>query len=175
MSPIARELRRSAAALFLAAAAVHALAADKPCSKSESTAAEKFLERASSWSQLQQFARDHGNCDQGTTADVVTEALMRLTISDWKKIGDFEAIAAKDPDFKRWVLGRLASPLVSPDDADMVRDLARGSCPKGRESLCAELRAALEPPEKASPPAKTPPAAAPAPTPPPAPAAAPAR
>jgi hypothetical protein len=123
----------AAAALFIAGAAG---AADKPCSKADAANAQKTLDRASSWGQMQKAWQDYRHCDADATADQFTDALMRLII-DWKNVDAFAA-AMKDAQFRDFVNAHLASPAAK-DDLPDVYSRAKSSCPKGQDAFCAEL------------------------------------
>jgi hypothetical protein len=139
MLPSVRAWRHSAAALLIAVAIVPAAAADKPCS-----AADKAIDGVTSWGALQKAVQDYGHCDKGPTAEGFTEAILRVIISGWPKVGDAGPILAKDAAFRDWLMKRLASPALSTQDTAEIRDLAKRSCPKGHEKVCADLHSAVE-------------------------------
>jgi hypothetical protein len=139
MRPNDRAWRLRAAALLLAAAAFPAAAADKPCA-----GADKAIDGVTSWGALQKAVQDYGHCDKGPTADVFTEAMLRVIISGWHQVGDAEPIFEKDPAFRGWLNRRLSSPALSSQDTAEIRDLAKASCPKGRQKICADLLSVVE-------------------------------
>jgi hypothetical protein len=139
MRPNDRAWRPSAAAFLLAAAILPTAAADKPCSD-----ADKAVDGVTSWAALQKAAREYGHCDKGQTAEVFTEAILRVVISGWPKVGDAEPILEKDTAFRGWLMRRLSSPALSTQDTAEIRDLAKSSCPKGRQKVCADLLSAVE-------------------------------
>lgn len=139
MRPRDRAWRLSAAAFLLAAVAIPAAAADKPCSE-----ADKAFDGVTSWGALQKAVADYGRCDKGPTADIVTEALLRVVISGWPKIADAGPILEKDAAFKSWLDRRLSSPDLATQDSREIRDLAKSSCPKGQDKVCAEILSAVE-------------------------------
>jgi hypothetical protein len=139
MRPTVRAWRHSAAAFLIAAAALPAPAADKPC-----TAADKAIDGVTSWGALQRAVNDFGHCDKGPTAEVFTEAILRVVISGWPKVGEAEPILDKDPAFRDWLMKRLMSPTLSTQDTAEIRDLAKSSCPKGHPKVCADLLSAVE-------------------------------
>ncbi|MBL0142005.1 MAG: hypothetical protein IPP91_07980 [Betaproteobacteria bacterium] len=132
-------MRLRAAAFLLAAAVLPAAAADKPCD-----AADKAVDGVTSWSALQTAVRDYGHCDKGPTADAFTEAILRVVISGWPKLGDAGPILEKDATFRDWLNRRLSSPTLSTQDSGEIRDLAKGSCPKGQQKVCADLLSSVE-------------------------------
>ena len=140
MRPSDRARRLSAAAILLAAAAFPAVAADKPC-----TGADKAFDGVTSWPALQKAVADFGHCDKGPTADVVTEALLRVVISGWPKVAEAGPILEKDAAFKSWLSRRLSSPDLDTRDTAEIRDLAKAGCPKGQDKVGSEIRSAVAP------------------------------
>jgi hypothetical protein len=139
MQPNVQAWRLSAAALLVATAASAALAADKPCGD-----AGKAIDRVTSWAALEKATQDYGHCDKGPTAEAFTEALLRVYISGWPKVADAGPILEKDAAFKSWLNRRLSSPDLSAEDTREMRDLAKSSCPKGQEKVCAEFLSSVE-------------------------------
>ena len=130
-------------------AGVAAHAADKPCTKPDAANAEKAIDRANTWSQLQKAWQDYRHCDADAVADVYTDAILRLAV-DWKNVDAFAA-CMKEPQFKEFVIAHMKSPAAK-DDLDNVYSRAARSCPKGQEAFCTELASALKPPPPPSPP-----------------------
>jgi len=139
MHPNDRAWRLSAAAILLSTAMVPAAAADKPC-----TGADKAFDGVTSWAALQHAVQDYGHCDKGKTAEIVTEALLRVVIGGWPKISDAGPILEKDAAFRSWLGRRLSSPDILPEDSREIRDLAKSTCPKGQEKVCAEILSSIE-------------------------------
>jgi hypothetical protein len=152
------------AAVLLSGAAL----AQKPCGKSEVAAAEKAIDRASSWTQMHKAYTDYRHCDAGPVEDQFTDALLRLAV-DWKDVPTFAATLEKDAQYKAFVVKHLQSPAAK-DDIDSIYSRAKSSCPAKMESFCAELadiaRPPKAPPPPAAPAAPAVPAAAAAPAPP---------
>ncbi|MGZ5098095.1 MAG: hypothetical protein ACXWG9_09550 [Usitatibacter sp.] len=121
------------AALLLAGEAQ----AQKPCSKAESAAAEKAIDRVLSWPQLYKAWTDYRHCDAGPVDDLYTDALLRLVV-DWKDIPTFAAAMEKDPQYKEFVTRHLKSPAAK-DDLDSIYSRAKASCPAKQEAFCGEL------------------------------------
>ena len=139
MHPRDRARRLSAAAFLLATAILPAAAADKPCSD-----ADKAFDGVTSWGALQKAVADYGQCDKGKTADIVTEALLRVVIDGWPRIADAGPILEKDAAFKSWLGRRLSSPDLATQDSAEIRDRAKGNCPKGQDKVCAEILKSVE-------------------------------
>lgn len=124
--------------------AVIAVLAVLPAHAQDCAKADAAIDRVTTWPALAQAVKDYRACDQGTSAELFTEALLRVLIGGWPKVSEAAPAFASDPAFRDWILRRLRNPDLPREDADTIRDLAKGSCPKGREALCAELSAAAE-------------------------------
>ena len=128
-----------AGALLIGFASTSANAQAADCAK-----ADAAIDRVTTWPALAQAMKDYRACDKGPTAELFTEALLRVVVGGWPKIAEAEPAFAADPAFRDWTLRRLRSPDLPKDEAESVRDLAKGSCPKGQAKLCADLAAAAE-------------------------------
>jgi len=138
MRPVAPAWRPRAAALLVAFLALPA-AAEKPCSE-----AGKAVDGVTSWAALQKAVQDYGHCDKGPTAEVFTEAILRVIISGWPRVSEAGPILEQDAAFRTWLNRRLSNPDLDVKDSAEIRDLCKASCPKGQEKVCAAL---LEPVE----------------------------
>jgi hypothetical protein len=112
-------------------------AADKPCSRADAANAQKSLDRAATWPQMQKAWQDFQHCDNGATEEQFTDALMRMLI-DWKSLDALAAAMQKDPQFKAFVVAHLRSPGAK-DDLEDVYARAKSRCPKGLDEFCGEL------------------------------------
>ncbi|MGE0356388.1 MAG: hypothetical protein AB7P08_05670 [Burkholderiales bacterium] len=130
---------RLSAAALLVAVALPAAASDKPC-----TEADKAVDGVTTWAALRKTATDYAHCDKGQTAELFTEAILRVVISGWHKVADAGPILEKDEAFRRWLHKRLSSPSLATQDSAEIRDLAKSSCPKGQDKVCAELLNSVE-------------------------------
>jgi hypothetical protein len=127
------------AVLLVAGAAI---AADKPCTKADAAAAEKSIDRVSTWPQLHKAWQDYRHCDKNSIEELYTDALLRLMV-DWKNVEALAGTMEKDAQYKEFVYAHLRSPAAK-DDLDAVYSRAKASCPKGQEAFCAELAEAAK-------------------------------
>jgi hypothetical protein len=139
MRPRDRAWRLSAAAVLLAATGLPAAAADKPC-----TGADKAFDATTSWAALHRAVADYGHCDKGPTAEIVTEAVLRVVIGGWPKVGEAGPFLDKDAAFKKWLERKLSSTDMPNQDSAEIRDLAKNSCPKGQAKVCGDILYAVE-------------------------------
>jgi hypothetical protein len=138
MRPRDRAWRLSAAAILLAAL-LPAAAQEKPCD-----GAGKAFDAVTSWHALQKAVQDFGHCDKGATGEIVTEAVLRVVIGGWPKVGEAGPILEKDAAFKKWLERKLSSTDLPTQDSAEIRDLAKSSCPKGQGKVCGEILSAVE-------------------------------
>ena len=115
--------------------------AQKTCSKADEAAAQKAIDRVSSWASLSSAWKSYKHCDKGEVGDAYTEALLRLII-DWKNIEQL-ATAMKDPDYDDFVITHLRSPSAKAD-ADDVYARAKTKCPKELASWCSGIASAVD-------------------------------
>lgn len=128
--------------LPLASCLQPASAADRTCTKSDSSNASKAIDAVVTWPQLRKAWADYRQCDSGEVADLYTDALLRLAVA-WKNADQFAADAGKDPGYKAFVVEHLKSPAAK-DDLPSIRGRLSSSCPKGQEAFCGEMSEALK-------------------------------
>lgn len=150
---------------------ISAFAQDKACSPADAARAEKVVDNAASFAQLDKAWQDYRHCDAGPVADVYTESLLRLLV-DWKGVEALASAMQSSPQYKEWVLKRVKA--ATPEDREVVFSRAKTGCPAKLEGLCGELAEAssdaaptkIAVPAAAPAPASSAPALRPAPTPP---------
>jgi hypothetical protein len=124
-------------ALACVAMAALPAAAQKTCSPADQKAAEKAVDRVSTFPQLKKAWQDYGHCDTGTVGDIYTDAILRLVV-EWKNVEIVAWDAQSDPKYKEFIHKHLLSPMAK-DDRDSVHSRAKLSCPPAQDAFCAEL------------------------------------
>ena len=133
---------RTALALALLACGVAVHAQDKTCTKADSAAADKAIERVVTWQQLEKAWRDYRQCDTGSVDELYTDALLRLTV-EWKNVNVLAESMQKDPQYRDFVYRHLQSPAAK-DDRESVYSRAKSSCPGSLTAWCGELAEAVK-------------------------------
>lgn len=123
--------------LCCAAAVALPAQAQKACSKADSAAAEKAVERVVSWQSLHKAYADYSHCDAGSVNESFTDAILRLMV-EWKNVDAVSAATSKDGGYKEWLHKHLSSPAAR-DDRESVYSRAKKDCPAKQETFCAEL------------------------------------
>lgn len=125
-----------ATALVSLAASAPALA-QKTCSPADAKTAGSAIDRVVNWSSLHATWKQWGHCDSGETADLFTEALMRLAVA-WKEAAQLAEAMKKEPEYKTFIVKHMKSEAAKAD-ADDVYARARSNCPKGHDAWCKEI------------------------------------
>ena len=129
-----KTIRLAVAVLAFAACAAHA---QKTCSKAESAAAEKALDRVVSWDHMYKTWKDYQHCDMAPAEESFTDAFMRLAV-EWKNVDLFEKHYSADAQFKAFVHKHMKSTSAK-DDLKSLYSRVKQSCPPKNEAFCAEL------------------------------------
>lgn len=130
-------------AAMLAAGAFAAHAQDKACTKADSAAAEKALDRVVTWPQLQKAWQDYRHCDTGNVDDLFTDALMRMLV-EWKSPDALASSMNSDPAYAAFVVKHIKSPSAK-DDRESVYSRAKQSCPANLSAFCEKIAEASKP------------------------------
>ena len=133
------------AGLVAAALPVHA---QKECSKAEAAAAEKAVDRVTTYATLNKAWKDYRHCDKGTVDELFTDAILRLMV-EWKNV-ETVALDMRDPEYKKFIHSHLQSPAAK-EDRESIYSRAKGSCPLTQGAFCAELMEVVRPAAKADP------------------------
>ena len=131
------------AGLLAAALPAHA---QKECSRAEAAAAEKAIDRVTTYATLNKAWKDYRHCDTGTVADVFTDAILRLMV-EWKNV-DIIAQDMRDASYKKFIHKHLTSPAAK-DDRQSIFSRAKASCPVTQGQFCEELIEVVKAPPKA--------------------------
>jgi len=129
--------------LCCVAAAALSAQAQKVCSKGDSAAAEKAIDRVVSWPSLQKAYVDYRHCDTGPVDELYTDALLRLMV-EWKNVDSVAGAVAADAEYKAWIHKHLLSPAAA-DDRESVYSRAKASCPAKQAAFCAEIAEVTKP------------------------------
>jgi hypothetical protein len=130
------------AGLLAAALPAHA---QKECSRAEAAAAEKAIDRVTTYATLNKAWKDYRHCDTGTVADVFTDAILRLMV-EWKNV-EAVALDMRDPDYKKFIHSHLQTEAAK-EDRESIYSRAKGSCPLTQGAFCAELMEVVKPAAK---------------------------
>lgn len=128
------------ARVVLACAALAAMPAlaQKDCSKADSAAAEKAVDRVVNPSGLYKAFKDYGHCDKPPVEEIFTDAILRLLV-EWKDADTVATDAQRDGEYKKFLHKHLRSPATGKEDREAVFSRAKSNCPMTQGPFCAEL------------------------------------
>lgn len=127
------------AGLLAAALPAHA---QKECSKAEAAAAEKAVDRVTTYATLSKAWKDYRHCDKGAVEEGFTDAILRLMV-EWKNV-EAVALDMRDPEYKKFIHSHLQSEAAK-EDRESIYSRAKGSCPLTQGAFCAELMEVVRP------------------------------
>jgi hypothetical protein len=82
-------------------------------------------------------------CDDGSIAEGYSDSVARILVDHWDTLPRFSELATKDHGFKNFVLRHVDGTMDS-GDLYKVRETAIHKCPSGKNSLCVQLRRAVD-------------------------------
>jgi len=127
------------ATLWIACAALAAAPAlaQKDCSKADSAAAEKAVDKVVNPRGLYKAFKDYGHCDKPPVEDVFTDAVLRLMV-EWKDVDTLATDAQRDAEYKQFLFKHVKSPAAK-DDRESIYSRAKSNCPMTQGAFCAEV------------------------------------
>jgi hypothetical protein len=120
--------------------------AQKVCSKAESAAAEKAIDKVVSYGSLNKAWKDYRHCDSGNVEDGFTDAILRLLVQ-WKDVETIAIDVQRDPEYKKFIYSHLSSPAAK-EDRPSIYSRAKGACPLTQGVFCEELIEVVKGPGK---------------------------
>ena len=116
------------------------------CSPQDSDAADKDLDRLTSWNAIYRTFRLYRQCDDGGTAEGYSDRITILLTEHWPEVVALARLAKNNPEFERFVRWHIDG-LMSPEQGKIIIDNARNRCPAGTKQLCKRLEAAARNPQ----------------------------
>ena len=108
------------AGLVAAALPAHA---QRECSKAEAAAAEKAIDRVTTYATLNKAWKDYRHCDKGTVDELFTDAILRLMV-EWKNV-ETVALDMRDPSTRN--SSTPTAEQAAKEDRDSIYSRARGA------------------------------------------------
>jgi len=136
---------KSATVCYLLLAATSALLASenaKPCTTPDAIRAEQEASSLRSWAEVYKSYKNFARCDDGAIAEGYSDSIARLLSDNWSTADQLNRLASHDKGFKKFVL-RHIDELMSPDQAEKIRDNADAHCPSYTKRLCKLIAARI--------------------------------
>jgi hypothetical protein len=110
----------------------------RPCTEIEAQQADQAIDHLPSWDDLYGFYKQFAQCDDGSIAEGVSDAVARLLAERWDTFPHFVSLISSDSIFKEFVVDHVDE--TAPVDAlHKISDNANRRCPHGQTHLCKEI------------------------------------
>lgn len=136
---------RKLAILFcLTLASIGLLASDKrkPCTREGAISAEKQASSVPSWTELYKSYKKFAQCDDGAIGEGHSDSVARLLSDHWNSTNQLNRLVSHDRDFEAFVL-RHIDELMSPAQAEKIRENAETRCPSDARRFCKSVAARI--------------------------------
>jgi len=114
-------------------------AENRVCNPAQSQRADAAVDTVHSWDSLYKWYRSYVQCDDGSAAEGVSEAVARNLVDRWKSLRRFSQLAKSDPRFRAFVFKHIDTTL-NENDLKKIHSNASTRCPVGLRSLCDSIR-----------------------------------
>jgi len=133
---------------LLLASTVGLLASEKakPCTREDAIRAEEEASSLRSWAEVYKSYKNFAQCDDVGIGEGYSQSIARLLSDQWNSADQLNRLTSHDKGFERFVL-RHVDELMTPDQANKIRDNAEAHCPAHARRLCTEIEGQLNVPE----------------------------
>jgi hypothetical protein len=128
--------------LILATTGLWASEKAKPCTRQEAIRADKEASSIRSWTELYKSYKKFAQCDDGGIGEGYSDSIARLLSDQWNTANELNRLVSHDKDFEKFVL-RHIDELMSPTQAENIRQNAEARCPSGAGRLCERITARI--------------------------------
>lgn len=105
------------------------------CTQDRQIQAEEFAGASHDWDSLHTFYKQFVACDDGGTAEGVSETVMNLLSQEWQTTSRLIQLVSKDRGFKKFVLNHIDA-TGNLSDIVRLKSNARKQCPKEGGDFC---------------------------------------
>lgn len=121
--------------LFVTSAILLNCQVAKTCTTKEAIRAETEASSLQSWKDVYKSYKSYVQCDDGAIWEGYSDAVARLLSGRWSSVGRLNRLVSKDTGFEKFIL-RHIDELMSPAQAENIRDNAEARCPLYATRLC---------------------------------------
>ena len=129
--------------LILATIGLWASEKAKPCTRQDAIRADKEASSLRSWTELYKSYKKFAQCDDGGIGEGYSDSIAHLLSDHWNSANQLNRLVSHDKDFEGFVL-RHVDELMSPAQAEKIRDNAEARCPSGAKRLCEKITARIK-------------------------------
>jgi hypothetical protein len=115
----------------------------KPCGRKDAILAEQEASSLRSWTEVYKSYRHFRQCDDGAIGEGYSDSIARLVSEKWSSADQLDRLASHDRGFRSFVLHHIDE-LMSPSQAETIRNNAETHCPSRAGKLCKQIAARLK-------------------------------
>ena len=134
--------QKACMAIFLFALMMASTVYGNSCSPKDAQAADALIDNLDSWEQIAEMARKFSQCDDGSIAEGISEAIARLFVDKWQTLPQLAKLIKHNSILKQFVLRHIDDTLNTAD-LDKIKELSLLSCPQELRSLCKDINRAV--------------------------------
>jgi hypothetical protein len=116
-----------------------ARAGKRVCNAALSQKADTAVDRIHSWDGLYRWYGSYVQCDDGGTAEGISEAIARNLVDRWETLARLSQLTKADSDFGAFVLKHIDATL-NDSDIKKINSNASKRCPSAVRSLCESIK-----------------------------------
>jgi len=113
-----------------------AAAQKKDCTQAQAKQADREVDTLKSWSSVYRFYKQFSPCDDGGTAEGVSDAIAKLLADHWDTFSQAVKHASNDKGFENFVVRHVDETIDWAHDAPLINENARLHCPVSANRLC---------------------------------------
>ena len=132
-----------AGAALLSLTLIQGLVYAAGCPNSDAMIAEVSIDHLKTWEDLHALFEKYPGCNDGAIAEGYTDFVARALAGQWSHVDQLQALIARDPPFRDFVLRHIDATADCKDLSAAVAN-ARQRCPNGAQELCTAIRTAAE-------------------------------
>jgi len=115
----------------------------KPCGRKDAILAEQEASSLRSWTEVYKSYRRFRQCDDGAIGEGYSDSIVRLLSEKWSSTDQLDRLASHDRGFRSFVLHHIDE-LMSPSQAETIRNNAETRCPSRAGKFCKEIAVRLK-------------------------------
>jgi hypothetical protein len=114
----------------------------KPCTREDAIRADHEASSLRGWAEVYKSYKNFAQCDDGGIAEGYSDSVARLLSEKWASADQLNRLSSRDRGFEKFVL-RHIDELMTPDQANKIRDNADTRCPSHAKRLCEKIAARI--------------------------------
>ena len=124
--------------IFTAFLSLNIAHGNNACSQKDADMAENMVDTLDTWVKIDTFFKNFKQCDDGSIAEGLSEAVARLLADHWNTLPDLSRLIKHDPPLKLFITVHIDT-TINDIDLKKIRDSSSTACPNNLTLLCSDL------------------------------------